>query len=573
MSYNSINFLQPLGSEKNIKILDSENNLKFTIKPNLIVNTYPDSNFLKILLKSGKEIKLDFLNIEDPIIANVKLEQRIQYLLLNNTYDTSGTQSIATNPSVEGNFYKYDTFLRPLTNSDRNIKILKDLVVVYTIDPFSIINTSISSNLLKIALKSERSITLDFTTSNESKLALIRLREQIDQLINKTPLLIDKDIQNYIDSRIFSGPTGPTGSQGATGATGATGSQGATGPQGDIGPAGTSFTYSQTVFVDPNGDDSNAIEGRLDFPWATIEGAISYLESNLKKNFTVWVFPGDYEEKNPWVFSASENTTVKLNGGVNVLFNLENTSSYLIRGANSFSILGDDRSISGSSINATIVSKNEDPPETLFLLQTKNKYWRISNVAMVGSDYDYGFIMSNADESRLHIVNTYLSSISNNIRLVHDTEKPYIAITNSIFICGNTESKQAANIRTEGNLSTYPGFDYFNGIWNFENVRFASYFSEENPSEKAHILSDNLGERKGMYVTINNCKFYGSILRELVIWHDAGILNDNVLEVLGTSIANSDLLYDSGGSTLSILGNSAFIEIRHDIIDPILVQI
>ena len=40
---------------------DNDGNLTFTIKPNLIVNTYPDSNFLKILLKSGKEIKLDLL--------------------------------------------------------------------------------------------------------------------------------------------------------------------------------------------------------------------------------------------------------------------------------------------------------------------------------------------------------------------------------------------------------------------------------------------------------------------------------------------------------------------------------
>jgi hypothetical protein len=255
MSYNSINFLQPLGSEKNIKILDSENNLKFTIKPNLIVNTYPDSNFLKILLKSGKEIKLDFLNIEEPIIANVKLEQRIQYLLLNNTYDTSGTQSIATNPSVEGNFYKYDTFLRPITESDRNIKILKDLIVVYTIDPFSIINTSVASNLLKIAFKSETPISLDFSTSNEAKLALIRLREQIDLLINKIPLLIDKDISNYINSKLFSGPTGPTGATGPAGEIGPTGPAGeigptgATGPAGEIGPTGPAgATGSQGYF-------------------------------------------------------------------------------------------------------------------------------------------------------------------------------------------------------------------------------------------------------------------------------------------------------------------------------------
>ena len=70
MSYNSSNFLQPLGSEKNIKVFDNEGNLKFTIKPNLVVNSYPDSNYLKILLKSGKEVKLDFLNIEDSILAN-----------------------------------------------------------------------------------------------------------------------------------------------------------------------------------------------------------------------------------------------------------------------------------------------------------------------------------------------------------------------------------------------------------------------------------------------------------------------------------------------------------------------
>ena len=61
-----------------------------------------------------------------------------------------------------------------------------DLVVKYTIDSFNIINTQVYGNLLKISLKSKKVITLEFSNSNEAKLALIRLREQIDTLTNKS---------------------------------------------------------------------------------------------------------------------------------------------------------------------------------------------------------------------------------------------------------------------------------------------------------------------------------------------------------------------------------------------------
>ena len=385
------------------------------------------------------------------------------------------------------------------------------------------------------------------------------------------------------------GPTGPTGRTGPTGPTGRTGPTGAnglpstipgptgpTGPTGVTGPtgSGSSFTYAQTVFVDPNGNDATALEGRLDFPWQTIEGAISYLETNLKTNYTVWVFPGDYVETKPWNFINSVNTTVKLNGGVNILFSLKDPSSCLIRGRNHFSIVGDDRSINGSNINATIASKNEGfSPTTLFLLDEKEKNWRVSNVAMIGDDYTYGFFMVNADESRLHIVNTYLKSIENNIRLADETERPYVAVTNSIFICGVDGGSQYANIRTFGNFVSAPVTEYFNGIWNFENVRFVNYHLQEGPDEKGHILSDNLDAIKAMYITLSNCKFYCNQYRSLFIWYDAGSLNENILEIVGTSLANSDALYSSAGSVLTIRGNSAFIETPHNIIDPTFVQI
>jgi hypothetical protein len=116
--------------------------------------------------------------------------------------------------------YSYDKFLRPLTESDITIKILDNTNdIKFTIDPFVIINASISNNVLIITLKS-KSIKIDFSSINEAKLALIRIQDQIDTLIQKVPNLIDKGIKNYVDSLIgnitsVTGPTGPTGPTGA----------------------------------------------------------------------------------------------------------------------------------------------------------------------------------------------------------------------------------------------------------------------------------------------------------------------------------------------------------------------
>ena len=69
--------------------------------------------------------------------------------------------------------FSYDKFLRPISSGDRNIQIYNNEgVLVYTINPFSIVNTFVSNNLLKISLKSQRVITLDFLNSNLAKIAL-----------------------------------------------------------------------------------------------------------------------------------------------------------------------------------------------------------------------------------------------------------------------------------------------------------------------------------------------------------------------------------------------------------------
>ena len=109
--------------------------------------------------------------------------------------------------------YSYDKFLRPITESDKIIKILDDTNdIKYTIDPFAITNTAAINNLLRISLKSLKVILINFSTSNEAKIALIRLQEQIDKLLQKVPNLIDKNIQNYIINQVEKITKGVTGS-------------------------------------------------------------------------------------------------------------------------------------------------------------------------------------------------------------------------------------------------------------------------------------------------------------------------------------------------------------------------
>lgn len=63
--------------------------------------------------------------------------------------------------------YSYDKFLRPITSSDKSIKILDNTNdIKYTIDPFVITNVAVTNNILRISLKSLKVILLDFSTSS-----------------------------------------------------------------------------------------------------------------------------------------------------------------------------------------------------------------------------------------------------------------------------------------------------------------------------------------------------------------------------------------------------------------------
>jgi hypothetical protein len=79
---------------------------------------------------------------------------------------------------------------------------------------------------------------------------------------------------------------------GAAGATGAKGSTGATGPAG----ASISSNSAYLAWVDPNGSDSTGEARDFSKPFATLAGAIAYLNTNSLNYFTIVVQPGAYQE-------------------------------------------------------------------------------------------------------------------------------------------------------------------------------------------------------------------------------------------------------------------------------------
>jgi phosphotransferase system HPr-like phosphotransfer protein len=96
--------------------------------------------------------------------------------------------------------FSYDNFLRQPTESDKCIKIFdNDGNLIYTINPFQISSTMVKNNILMINLRKGKVISISFSSTNESKLALDNLQSVIDILLEKDPIFIDKQIKNYID--------------------------------------------------------------------------------------------------------------------------------------------------------------------------------------------------------------------------------------------------------------------------------------------------------------------------------------------------------------------------------------
>ena len=96
--------------------------------------------------------------------------------------------------------YKLENFLIQISGTDRLLKIKDNSgIIKHTIDGYSITSLRAINNIVKIVTKSN-TIELDFSTTNEARIALSRIQAQIDLLKEKTPLFIDKKISNYVSN-------------------------------------------------------------------------------------------------------------------------------------------------------------------------------------------------------------------------------------------------------------------------------------------------------------------------------------------------------------------------------------
>jgi hypothetical protein len=116
--------------------------------------------------------------------------------------------------------YNYNNFLKPINDGDKNILIFNESgELVYTLNPFSVINAQVRGNIITISVKSGRTILLDFLNSNLALNALPILQNRILQLTNETPNFIDKQIDKWLEANtterigtILSSPTFSFGS-------------------------------------------------------------------------------------------------------------------------------------------------------------------------------------------------------------------------------------------------------------------------------------------------------------------------------------------------------------------------
>ena len=95
--------------------------------------------------------------------------------------------------------YNYNTFLKPLNTGDKNLLIFNDAgELVYTVNPFSVLNTQVRGNIITISVKSGRTILLDFLNSNYALDALPILQDRIKTLTREVPNFIDKQVENWV---------------------------------------------------------------------------------------------------------------------------------------------------------------------------------------------------------------------------------------------------------------------------------------------------------------------------------------------------------------------------------------
>jgi hypothetical protein len=99
--------------------------------------------------------------------------------------------------------YSYNKFLKALKDTDKTIRLFDNSnSPTYVLNPFSILRVFITNTNLNISLSGNKTITLDFDSTDECKDALLKLQQYIDILKKKTPINVDVAQKNYVQEVI-----------------------------------------------------------------------------------------------------------------------------------------------------------------------------------------------------------------------------------------------------------------------------------------------------------------------------------------------------------------------------------
>lgn len=105
--------------------------------------------------------------------------------------------------------YSLDSFLKPLKDTDRTVRIFDDRgVSTYAINPFSVLRIYANADNLNIILTGKKSVILDFVDEDQTRLALVKLQTYVDQLKQKVPISINQETEKYVEDAVLSAITG-----------------------------------------------------------------------------------------------------------------------------------------------------------------------------------------------------------------------------------------------------------------------------------------------------------------------------------------------------------------------------
>lgn len=313
---------------------------------------------------------------------------------------------------------------------------------------------------------------------------------------------------------------------------------------------GCCFTHAKTVFVDPNGNDLTALEGKQTKPWKSIASAIEYLSDNGRVGYTVEVFPGDYLNEEAWIFTiANTDATIKLNGNVNIgSANPVIGKGFIqVEDAN-LKIVGDDRTNSTFAYGGPGAYIQNNSINDAIIYSQGTTDISISNVSMnqTESNPPVIFYEANTNGGKLTLNEVSLLSIRWNIFVAACDRPPVINIKDSVLYTGVNDSTVGwENIRIEPVQGSYNP-----ATWIFiENSRLVVN-GYDGAGPDSHILTDcgNSSSIRGIFNGV--LFFWKPSAGNVYIWRDGSGQNIDV-EIINPIVTNHESWV--GGSSFNMI--------------------